>query len=297
MVWYAIPALAALVIKLGLLTQTRNVTAPPGRALHFFLIFLAVQNVAEVGVFFTGSHGIAFTLVGIYMAATVCALCQGVLFGAAVARIPTGSLSRWMAGLALALVAALWLTNWIVLGYEFNGYVLVSIKGPFYWVFTLTVLGCILAMIGFLLVGTRSTEQRTQRECVLTLTGLTPVFAVGAAVVIMRQMGSEISAAVVIPFAVTFFLAVTVYAVRAHQLFDIRVLIPGTRQWRWFWPLAKELTSGQAPLPERMKLIEEALIINALKQSNGVQSRAARALGLPASSLHRKLRNVAQRQG
>lgn len=297
MVWYAIPALVALVIKIGLLTQTRSVESGPGRALHLFLICLAVQNIAEVGVFFTGSAGIAFVLVNLYMAATVCALCQGVVFGAAVARARTGGAPWWLAALAAGLVTALLVTDWIVLGYEFNGYVLVSTKGPYYWVFTLTVLACIAAMTALLLIGARSGEQRTQRECTLTLIGLTPVFVTGVLVVLLRQAGSGISAAVLIPFAVTFFLAVTVYAVRAHQLFDIRILIPGTAQWRWFWPLARELTSGGAPLPERMKRIEEALIMNALRQSDGVQSRAARDLGVPASSLHRKLRNVTQRQG
>lgn len=54
----------------------------------------------------------------------------------------------------------------------------------------------------------------------------------------------------------------------------------------------RDATGADAPLPDRLRILEEQIIIEALRTSRGIQAEAARRLGISRSNLHYRIRKL-----
>jgi hypothetical protein len=236
----SLPAFISLSLKGGIyayahLSRTHSVQT---RLYLLTLFAFSIQNLAEIGHFYTfieRGHIPTFE-VNMFYAATITAL--AFLFHLALALVydPQDRMPRRLAHAmyvyALVLIALIFLTPWLINGYTPIGrYTVTRIAGPLYGLFELYAIGICLAVVGILALGIKRQQSSYKRNRVkIVLIAVIPLTVVLTTVLVSLHIGVRLfNASVILPTALTFFLAVSAYATHQYRLFDIDFFLPWSK--------------------------------------------------------------------
>jgi hypothetical protein len=263
---YSIPALLVLIAKAAILYYARKSSSrDPAQVL--FLVFLSalmVQNIAEIGILnFRGAE-----LVGrddlfngyLYFAASAVGLAVLVHLTLTLSldwgsRRASYLLTSLVYLPTVVMVGLLLSTDYVVAGFKQLNYTYGQVAGKGYWLFELYVLTYCVATLALLYYGARyqTTSSRRLKNKLMGY-GMLPMGAVVALVMIMEHQGIDpkFNTTATLPIAITFFLAVTAYAIYQYRLFDIDFYIPGShvrKRKTVFYNRMRELIGEIAELP------------------------------------------------
>lgn len=236
---YALPAAVSLLFKAAIYFYARfsKIHNRQTRIYLLFLFGLSIQNIAEIIIFSDKGARLPSSWGGkLYLSASIFAIALLLHLALVVAtkwrdkKIPIlGLLLLYLP--PFILQGLLWGTSLFVIGFEPMGYTYTRIPGPLYFTWEVYSLGyfCIaMALLAYGLKTQRTPFQRLQNK--LLLIGLSPVVVVAISIIILQHFGFRgFNATGTLPFAVTFFLVVTAYAIHQHRLFDIEFFIPWSK--------------------------------------------------------------------
>lgn len=235
----SLPAIVALLFKAGIFFYARSsaVRNQQTRLYLYFLFAFSVQNIAEIFGFHVliDQGAIPHAEATLFYVAVIMALAllMHLTLGTAFAGEPPlkRAVVRGYYGYAVVLELLLLLTPWLIKGYTPLNYTVTRIPGPLYFLFELYAVGGFLVIVGTLIYGARNAGSafvRTQNKVLLL--AIAPLAITAIAVVSLLHIGAPwVNASVTFPIAITYFLAVTAYAIHQHRLFDIEFFIPGSK--------------------------------------------------------------------
>jgi hypothetical protein len=233
----SLPAVIALALKGGIYLYARfsRTHSLQTRLYLFTLFFFSLQNIAEIGHFYTFiQRGLIPTFeVNMFYASTIVAyafmfhLALTLVFDARSATIRAAANAIYL--YAAALVLLLFFTPWLISGYTpIRQYTVTRIPGPLYGAFEFYAIGICLTVVGILAHGVRSHASTYGRaRAKIVLVAIIPLNLVLIAVLVALHTGVRLfNASVTMPIALMFFLALTAYATHQYRLFDIQYFIP-----------------------------------------------------------------------
>ena len=239
---YALPAILALLIKIGMFVYARY-SKVHNLQTQLFLLFLfcvAVQNLAEIQFFLMHEDGFlrASDVGRWWYGAAVLELAfllhltfvVGTDWRASGENIPTlGVLLIYVPAIVIEIL--LWSTPLLVVDFEPMSYTVTQIPGPLYFLFQLYVVGYLCLAIGLLAYGSRTLSSNfRRRQSRFLLVGLAPFVGLAVVIIALRFLGFRgFNATATLPFTVTFLLVVTAYATHQYRLFDIEFFLPWSK--------------------------------------------------------------------
>lgn len=256
------------------------------RVSHAFVLlclFFVLQNAAEFLGYFTylrspalGEFFIHFYLVVSYF------VFPSLLVLALTLTIPAWYNRVRLVGYSISLILALaHAGGFVVDGFLFLGWTSITQPGPLYWVVAAYILLCCVSVVSLLLYQLKFNPiPEIRQNARVTLWAFTPIIALAAVVLGLRILGFNSSSAVSLPIATTVFL----YVMLLHTNGDL------------FW-LSTKLKSilvivkmdHNVSFDAIIQELEKVRIQEALKITEGQQKNAAELLGIPASTLNKRL--------
>ncbi len=235
----SLPAIVALLFKGGIFayafsSKTHNLQT---RLYLLFLFALSIQNIVEISHFYALSRGIIpYFEITVFYAAAIIAL--ALLFHLAVtlsfseARMLKVRPVVFLAySCAATLEVFLVFTPWLISDYVRFGYSVTRVAGPVFFLFEIYAVGIFLGVIGMLVHGTRqqSTPQKRLKNSMF-LVAIIPMALVVIAVLTLLHFEIRLfNASITNTVAITYFLAVTAYAIHQHRMFDLQFYIPWSK--------------------------------------------------------------------
>lgn len=204
----------------------------------FFLFSLSIQNFAEVLHFVDLSHDITPTLsLDFYYIGSIAAVSTAFHMAKALVFPEQRVLERVAMALhvlALVLILLVAFSQLVIVGYERNGYSATRIPGPLFPIFQCYAVTALVWTIGALAYGSfRGSTPNQRNRAAWMLLGFLPVAGLAITILVLLQFGiKSVNATVMLPIAITFFLAVSAYVIHRHRVFDIRFFVPWTRYHR-----------------------------------------------------------------
>jgi hypothetical protein len=246
-------------------------------------LFFIVQNAAEFLGYFTylKSIPVGEFFFHVYMNSLFYIFPAVVLLALALTESRHFRIAQYVLyGISIAL-SGLYLTGQVVTRVAFVGWSAIAERGPYYWLALGFILLCLLATIVILLVNYRSNESTEIRHNArIYLFAFSPIVAVAAGVLGFRALGFDSSSAISLPIATLAFLYVMLLHTNGN-LFWLSTKLKSV--------LAVLRMDRKASVDAIIREIEKIRIQEALKQTNGQQKSAAELLGLPASTLNKRL--------
>ncbi len=300
---YIIPALFALMIKLGVLTlSTKGVSKSP---LFFTMVlFFACHNVAEVlGIleFFNGER--LTQVLRWYYLMTIGALGVMVLYAADISNI-----SRKWGGanlrifnvcvitLTSALAILIMFTNALVAGSESLGYIMTSVRGPAYLLFPLFAILSFCLVVSLLVYGYKNAEShRDEISSAYTLLALAPVVIASFVLMGLMVFGVRINATAVLPITTALFLVIMLKTERQHRIIDIRRHIPYSLERKTsaqIMEIFSKYASDEVNYRDGLAEIEKLLVLHKHDKHRGNVSSTASSMEIPRSSLYSIFRRL-----
>jgi hypothetical protein len=272
----------AFVIKSAILfnVQIKDRTS---QAFVLLCLFFVFQNAVEFLGYFTylKSTSLGELFVHLYLLATYFVFPSLLVFSLAL----TGS--KWFARMRLAayslscLFALAHAGGFVVDGFIFLGWSVITEPGPLYWiVMSYILLCCAFAVLHLVYQLQTNTSQEVRQNARVALWAFTPIIAVAAGVLGLRLLGFNSSSAVSLPIATVVFLYIMLLHTNGNLF--------------WFSTKLKSIlvimkmdhnVSFDAIICE----LEKVRIHEALKLTEGQQNHAAELLGIPASTLNKRL--------
>ncbi len=169
----------------------------------------------------------------------------------------------------------------VVDGFVFLGWSVITQPGPLYWAVMGYILLCCVSVVSLLLYQLKTNPiPEIRQNARVTLWAFTPIIAVAAGVLGLRLLGFNSSSAVSLPIATIIFL----YVMLLHTNGNL------------FW-LSTKLKSilvimkmdHNVSFDAIIQELEKVRIHEALKRTDGQQKNAAELLGIPASTLNKRL--------
>lgn len=182
--------------------------------------------------------------------------------------------------LAVLLTVA-YLNGLVVSGFRFLGWSVITEPGPLYWLAMGFVMFCAVASISHLFYHYwRTDDPEISQNCRVALLALSPILAIAVAVLGLRLAGFNSSSVISLPIATLVFL----YVMLLHTSGNLFWLSTKLKSI-----LAIMMMDRNAPLEVIFREIETVRIQEALKLTHGQQKTAAELLGLPPSTLNKRL--------
>ena len=294
----ALPALIAMVAKLWILwTYRHNILKQSfeNTLLLMFLGFLALHNVAEIGVYVMEDLKYRILLMDGWYVFAIFSIATATTFAIAIFNERIAKYVRpVMVTAALILALSIVFTDFVIMGYKNNGSVMTKVAGQHYYLYQIFALASCLTMLVFFMFGAFSANMMKKVKSVMMLLGLLPFVLIIAVVITAQQMGSSIHAGAAIPIAMTFFLWVLTHASSKDRLLNPLVFIPigaQHRKLKFVIDLLKEKSKPEQLKPQR-KALENILIEDAMIRSQGIQKKAAADLGISTAKISNSLRSI-----
>lgn len=240
---YALPAIVALLAKAGIFfyahySRVHNLQT---RLFLLFLFSLSIQNLAEISFFITNVEGVGtapFANGTLYFAASILAIALllhialviGTNWRGSGENIPLGGILLVYAPVVV-LELLLWLSPLLVSGFQPMNYTITRIPGPLYFLFELFVVSYLCTTFALLVYGMYAQTTAYQRsKNKFLVAGLIPIVVLVILVIGLQHFGFRgFNTTATLPFAITFFLAVTAYTTHQYRLFDIEFFVPWSK--------------------------------------------------------------------
>jgi hypothetical protein len=181
----------------------------------------------------------------------------------------------------------------MVSDYAFNGYTLIRVAAPMYFIFEAWSIFCAIASVIVLIQKIRTTtDYITAAKCTIGIFAIAPFCVVVVTVMSLMHFNINISTAIVMPISGVFFLLILMKTTE-KEILNIAygfVLIKAFMQ-----SSPSLLFKRGVPLQERMALFEEIWIKIAQEEANGSQRIAAQILGMHESTLSRKISKIQEK--
>lgn len=183
-----------------------------------------------------------------------------------------------------------------------GGLALTKVEGSSYWIVQLYLLGFVSFGAGLLFLGFAKLRSNLSRQrCFVMLISTLPAAAIAVVVVIAQELGSTITAAIVMSLAFTLMLGVLVYAEEKTRLFRLLTFVPFTRERKLHKQLLDRITNcisinddpsqnSALNLKSMMKDLEGTVVKHVLDYYGGNQKLTARALGVSEATVSRRAR-------
>lgn len=235
---YAIPALIALAVKVGVYVYVRP-NALRNRQTRLFLLLLialSIHNLSELTYFLTVDGQKPEAPAGGYavFGAGIMGLAFALHLALLLARDWPPHQRRYLYLLyapAAVLEFLLWSTPSLVAGFEPVNYTYQRVPGSLYFLFEYYVLGYSWAVIALLAFGAFRQNTGVKRlKNRLMVIALVPTGLLVTAVITIQHVGLKtFNATFTLPLAITFFILVAAYATHQYRLFDITFYVPGSK--------------------------------------------------------------------
>jgi hypothetical protein len=246
------------------------------------LIFV-IQNVAEFLAYFTylkstqlGEffiHIYYITLWFIFPSVLVLALAMTKYQYLKQARIILYTIS------SIATIA--YMNGLVVAGFTFLGWSVSGVPGQYYWLAMIYILFCCVSTIGYLAYQfVKNTDNEIRYNSKIYLIAFSPIVLVAVSVLLLKILGFNSTSVVSFPIASLIFLYILLLHTNGN-LFWITTKCKTV--------LAVLMMHKDASVDSLINEIEKVRIQEALKLTNGQQKSAAELLGVPASTLNKRL--------
>lgn len=269
---YSIPALLVLAVKAAIWFYARAsmVRSFAAKLFLFFLAALTLQNIAEIGILnFHGPevvslenfyHGYLYFIASVFALAALVHLTLVLAIDWGQNR-NTSRITPLIYVPAIIVSGAILGSDFIIAGFTQLNYTYGQIAGKGYWIFELYVLTYCVATLAALFYGARnqSTPSKKLKNKIIGL-GMLPMGAVILLVMVLQHQGidAQFNTTATLPLAVTFFLAITAYAIHQHRLFEFEFYIPGSRLRKRktaFYDRIRKLIAEIAKLPSAKEAV------------------------------------------
>lgn len=291
MIFYIIPAFVALMLKLSVMYFARRGDHASRVFIAMVLIF-ALHNLSEILVivkFFEGN--ISELLLKSYYAIAIFALSYFCLYAVEVSSKklnPKVYISVLTFSLAFAIV--LFSTDYIVIGAESIEYTVTAIRGQYYAAFQIFAVAAILFSVTTLVNGyLQARDQLHQIQCIYTIAAFLPIVVAVTAVLIVMQLGYNVSGALILPLATTGFLILSLRSEHKHGLTDIgRFFNPSQKRAtaNMVATLTEQCLGDEVSLKEAKDNFEKYLLQHKLDKFGNNVSKTARVLNMKRTTIY-----------
>lgn len=158
--------------------------------------------------------------------------------------------------IAILIILFMLTTDLFIAGVQSIGYSITRIKGEYYWVISVYLIGgIILAMVLLGIGGFQTMRSINQIKCRYIFYGFLPTFIVIIALVFLMHAGIKVNATLILPATTTFFIVILIWMENKYNVFRIwsvieylkykvsiplkilpgpnRQLPPGRELWSW----------------------------------------------------------------
>ena len=275
-------AAIAFVIKCAILFNV-EIKDRVSQAFVLLCLFFVFQNAVEFLGYFTyvRSTSLGELFIHLYLVATYFVFPSLLVYALALTNSPWFGWIR-LAAYSISFVFALaHAGGFVVDGFVFLGWSVITEPGPLYWTVMSYILACCVAVVPLLLFQLRTnSSQDVRQNARVTLWAFTPIIAVAACVLSLRLIGFNSSSAISLPIATVIFLYIMLLHTNGNLF--------------WFSTKLKSIVvimkmDHDASFDAIITELEKVRIQEALKLTDGQQKNAAALLGIPASTLNKRL--------
>lgn len=295
MIWYIIPTIICLCIKLSILWFCRNGNHKSKVFIPLVSIIAALNLIEILGFSQFVKNSSPEFLLRMYYVGFVGVQAYICFYAVELSRIKQlRSLSRVIAILAISIVLMAIFSNHIVSGYKEISYSITAIKGDYYWVFQVFTLSSLLCSMCIFVIGYFfAANMQTKARCVYGLMSVLSIVLVMVAVIILQILGFKMNAMGILPVATTVFVLITLKTESNHNLTDILRFVPFSAERRITAAMFNQATDYVAKQQDFTKAMDEfgkTLIEYEFEKTGGNVSETARALKIPRSTLNSMMR-------
>ena len=300
---YIVPALFALLIKVGVLAISAK-GAIKSPVFFTMVLLFACHNMAEVlGIieYFNGAQ--QTQILRWYYLMTVGALAAMLVYSADIYGIKRkfGEVkANVFAGLVIAIVMSLgsliMFTDLIIAGSRSLRYTMTVIGGDYYWLFIGNSIITFPLIVYFLIDGYRKAQSHQEEiGCAYSLFALAPIVITSVGLMALMGLGAKINATAIIPISTALFLLIILKTERQHRLTDIRRHIPGSLERRTsgqIMEIFNEYACDKINYRDGMAEIEKLLVLHKHDKNGGNVTTTASSMEIPRSSLYSIFRRL-----
>lgn len=246
-------------------------------------LFFIASNVAEFLGYFTylGSHELGEFFVHAYLVSLYFIFPAVLLFAMTMAKSPNVQRASIILYSISTLLTAAHIGGYMIAGFEFLGWSVISIPSKGFWLAMSYILVCTISTVVYLAFQVkRNKDAEIRYNCKINLYAFTPIMVVAFVVLLFRLAGYSASSAVSLPIATIIFLAVLLLHTNGNL----------------FWLSTKFKTifaiinmDKNASIDSIIGQIEKIRIEEALKVTSGQQKLAAKLINVPASTFNKKI--------
>ncbi|GAA6138808.1 hypothetical protein NBRC116583_25550 [Arenicella sp. 4NH20-0111] len=287
---FVVPALVALIIKLGVMFVSRT-TFMSSPYFGFMVLVFACHNLCEVLVFWEYFHGdkAEYVLRSYYVISLV-SLLSIALYISSIVDFIGAPIKRLLVSLVSFVSLFIIFSDSIVAGSRSLGYVFTAVRGEYYGVFQLLSLA-FMGLLPFVLYRgyVRAQNHNTQIRCAFMGMALVPHFLSVILVILIMNLGFQVNGAAIFPFATTLFLVIILASENQHKLTDIRRFIPFSHERRTsneIMDIYSKYARDQQSYREAISEIEKLLVTHKYDKTGRNASSTAELMGMPRSSLY-----------
>lgn len=190
----------------------------------------------------------------------------------------------------------------IIAGAEFTSITITRVAGSTYWLFQAYAIAGLCAGTLILINGFKTLPSSLSRQrCFVILLSSLPPILVTLAVLAIMASGLQITAALLMPIAISLMLGIIVYAEEKTRLFQLLTLVPYSAERKLHKLLIHKMThfllmdgdtstQPELNLKHLMKDLEISVVEHVIHYYNGNQKLAAKALGVSEATISRRAR-------
>lgn len=287
---YAIPAIIGLVIKFIILYFASS--SKKSQIFISLVILIIIHNIIELFSIYSILNKVNITLaLKLYY---ICIL--GCLAGMCIYTTSV-CIERWNKSVIKYSIIVLTITTSLIIftplvinGFKPLGTLVTADKGVLYPIFPITAIFSTIYSIGILIQSclfNKSTEKKIRAAYVLI--SILPVLFIGFGVLLLINIGYEISAIAALPIGTTLLLLITLKAENNHAITDIQIYLPFSKERKISQHLIQVISDysvSEKDYKKTVKEIEKALLEYSYEKSGYCKSTTARKLNVSRSTLY-----------
>lgn len=306
-VWYALPALTAILIQVWLFVNSdkRHLISKSQPILLLFISLLCISAI-ELGTYTEFLTPSLLTLKTYYVA---CFIAQIAIF---IQAMKLSGFSQKVvnvcSNLGILICAVLSVLNLasnnLIAGFEYISYSYTRTPGDYYWLVQLYLLSMDIMVFALLGYGMKKNQcSLNAKRAKILLFAISPLLFLGVLIVPLMQIGVQINASIIFPTLITYFLVVLLSTEKHESLFNLLMKLPFSKERESLNLITSEVqrflintevsrAQGDKKMDSSLKAlvnsIENLIVERAVEITQGSQIEAASLLGVSSSSICRK---------